>query len=589
MRALTLLPLLTLSLCAQTNLPVEALIARVRVHPDEAWVTRTAHVQLPHRGVYLLELDGLQNDLNLDDLKVTAKAPEGSWIGDISIGPSPASVAVAKSGSDSDPETTSWQRRREALEARQESLKDELGFLRKAMDAQAEGTKERSNAGSSGLMAILDQGRGFQVQLEALLLEQKKVVAELVKLEHEKKVKTQTAPNGLEGYSRIKTKLQVELNVADGGPVDLTIQNRTSRARWQPDYEARLSEDGKSVELVLFGKVSQNTAEDWTQVPLELSTTRLRRKSTPAGYRDAVYLGWSGEAVPEAVPLNAQRELPRNDLSMRYAGAGEAGQSAAVVTVEAVAQAPVREAAPAVIQEPRGMGKSYLLEGPRSIPADGQLHRFRVTALDEKTDLILVASPRLDPTVYQVAQFQVPGEFPLFPGAPLHPFLGGQRMPPTTVDLSRPGRPFQIVLGPVDGVRVVHEKLSESNPYRLVKTVTRSTRTADGKREEVTGKVVTTGPDRVWTLSERFRVTNGLSVPYKIQLLDREVRSNQERVEVSCAASVPADGEPPASFLRSWTFTLQPEGKTDLQLDWKVKGPKEGFMLGLEGMGFSKD
>lgn len=85
MRALLLLPVWTLSLAAQKPLPLAAPIQRVRLHPDEAWVTRVGTLRLPEEGTFRAFIENLPPGLRLEDLQVRAQGPSGLRLGDVGV------------------------------------------------------------------------------------------------------------------------------------------------------------------------------------------------------------------------------------------------------------------------------------------------------------------------------------------------------------------------------------------------------------------------------------------------------------------------------------------------------------------------
>ena len=73
MRIALLVPALSLCLAAQTPTALDAPITRVRLHPDEAWVTRVGEVRITSAGTAKLVVKDLPGGLSLDDLRVSAK------------------------------------------------------------------------------------------------------------------------------------------------------------------------------------------------------------------------------------------------------------------------------------------------------------------------------------------------------------------------------------------------------------------------------------------------------------------------------------------------------------------------------------
>src|SRR5512145_3151897 len=105
-----LLTAFSLALSAQQPTLVEAPITRVRLHPDEAWVTRAGKVRLPASGTHRLQLESLPSGLRLEDLQASAKGPAGLRLGDLAVA---SDVRVVT-------ETPEWKK----LEAEKDALRE---------------------------------------------------------------------------------------------------------------------------------------------------------------------------------------------------------------------------------------------------------------------------------------------------------------------------------------------------------------------------------------------------------------------------------------------------------------------------------
>ncbi|MDP2875806.1 MAG: mucoidy inhibitor MuiA family protein [Holophaga sp.] len=587
-----------LSLAAQTVVPVEAPIARVRLHPDEAWITRIGNVRLEQAGTFRLEVRGLPAGLRLEDLRITAKGPEGARLGDISVKPDARKFSEGSEFAKLEAQREALRQQRDALETQKEALKEELAFLRKLMDVQANDHKERTATLPAPAASILELGKSYQARLADLLLQDRKLSAYLGQVfKEEQKLKVLQAAAEAP-TAKATSKASIELSITQPGSVELTIMNRTPEARWIPSYEARLDEGKKRLELVLLASVSQRTPEDWSQVRLELSTARTQQRASLPRPGGAVEIGWippetrqswapppppvnpSQDLIPEMAP----RQLPTRDLSMAYAGGGIAGGPAAPPP-----PVPALESNASITFQAVGLATTFALEGAKTVPADAQPHRFRVSSQEIKPDLALVTIPRENTAVFQVIRFQPSQGFPIFPGSVLVPFAEGQRLAETRIQYPRPGQPFELCLGTFDGLRTQFDKLDSKSPFRLTKVITRRQKTADTRTEEVQEQVVTLGKERVWTLDELVTLSNSTQETQILEVFDRIVRSTSERVQIALEAKPKADEISPAPFLRRWSIRLEPGAETKIQLGLTVRGPKEGTLNGLGESGFVEE
>ena len=125
MRSSLLISCLTVCLAAQGPITLKAPIQRVRLHPDEAWITRIGKTTLPEAGTHHLQLSDLPSGLRLDDLQVSAKGPTGTRLGDVTVRGEPREVTAT-------PEWKQLEADREALRVRRDTMESQLASIRQA-------------------------------------------------------------------------------------------------------------------------------------------------------------------------------------------------------------------------------------------------------------------------------------------------------------------------------------------------------------------------------------------------------------------------------------------------------------------------
>ena len=157
-----------LTLSAHAPRRLEAPIRAVRLHPSEAWITRRATLVLTQAGTHALAFPKLPGDLGLDDLKVQAKGPSGTWLGEIRLGPEP----------DPWPETAArkaqWAKlkavaaRKAELEGRQEAAAKAGAFL----DHFQEGLRGEGSRPLPAASQLLELSRGLETRHAELARDQ---------------------------------------------------------------------------------------------------------------------------------------------------------------------------------------------------------------------------------------------------------------------------------------------------------------------------------------------------------------------------------------------------------------------------------
>lgn len=220
---------------------------------------------------------------------------------------------------------------------------------------------------------------------------------------------------------------------------------------------------------------------------------------------------------------------------------------------------PAQESVASVIEEASGLAATFLIDGRKDVPSDGEPHRFKVQGRELAPRMTLLASPRLDATAYLMARFDAPGGLPLFPGAPVLRFAGHQRLGEAPLVVPTAGQPFALGFGPHKSLRVAFQKISR-------------------KQEEVG----TFTKERQWTVRERIELVNDGAEALEIDVQDRILRSGSDQVKISLLADFTPGWTEPLPGVRSWTLKLGPTERKQLELPFTLRAPKEGMISGLD-------
>lgn len=560
MRMTFLLPALTLVLAAQDPLALKAPITRVRLHPDEAWVTRTGRGRVEAAGVHRLELSDLPTGLRLEDLQVSAKGPGGTRMGDVAVRADVRAVTETAEWKKLEAEREGLRDRRDALEARRDSLASEQKFLKELQATHAKELSTRLTYTLPSTQSVADFGKGLQQRLATLMKEERRATRDLGELaKEEKRLDAELAKR--QGEQRTAPSIvRVEVTTPSAGPVELELTYRQTQARWRPTYEARLSEDRKTLALGLYAAITQKTGESWEGVKLEISNARPSRG-----------LGFQTFDAPQIVELIKPTFKDKGDGYAQLSGlpvarAMEArAQMAPGVTAAAsnntylVDGVNATEGDAAMVDEASGLAATWALEGSKDIPSDGEPHRFRVAGRDLQPTLALLAVPRLESNVQQVARFEAPGAFPLFPSATITHYVGAQRLGESQLSLPAPKQPFQLGFGPYKPLRV-------------------SLRRLDRKEEQVG----TFSKERQWTLRDQVQVSNDGGEALEVEVQDRLLKSEQETVKVSVLPETTPGAVERIPGVRTWKVQIPAKGTGTVTLATQVRAPQEGEVIGLE-------
>jgi uncharacterized protein (TIGR02231 family) len=577
--ALALAPLFALPLAAQAPAGIAGItgiaapIQRVRLHPDEAWVTRVGRAKVQSAGISKFLVSDLPPGLGVHDIRIGAKGPAGTRLGDISVGTEARKVIETPEYAALKKERGAMQDGIDAIEANVEALKHEARFLSDFGAVYNKDVSARLVSGAPSGASVVEMSESLSRRLAAVLTKVRMQGRELAELAGEIRRLDARMLQMASMRSASPSRAVVEISSQRPGDVEIEISYRTRLARWTPAYEARLGADDGGLELALFASVVQTSGEDWVGAKLEITNARASRSlvtpvlpgpqvvtwtEAPAAFDAAPRIAYSKVyAVGDAGLTQNTYVQPNEGMAAQDAGLDEMDETDATMEMGGAAALEASS-----VEEIKGLSTTWSLEGAKDVPSDGEPHRFRVTSAEIEPTMALVAVPRIDPTAYRVARFPIPSGIPLFPNAPVVHFAGTQRVGESPLLVPGAGRPMQLGFGPYRGVRVALARL-------------------DAKKESVG----TFTKDTQWTIAERFDASNDLGERVTLEIQDRELRAGSDRVKVSFQPErPPADGAQTPGVLR-WTFDLQPKATASMPFTYQIRVPQgAGRASGLEGL-----
>jgi uncharacterized protein (TIGR02231 family) len=250
----------------------------------------------------------------------------------------------------------------------------------------------------------------------------------------------------------VEVAVELEAQTATEAEIDLTYH--VSGASWRPLYDLVL--DGDRLDVSYLAEVTQQTGEDWPEVALVLSTTRMGQSQTlpelspwyigrpqpPRLPADAVLMSASmaAEAAPGAPdgPGEGPQDRPR---AMAFAARGQK-------------RAPLagRMLAAEQAESESGAGLTYTVARPLAVPGDGGPHKTLIARFDADAVLDYLTVPVLAPEAYLRATV-TNGTLLLLPGR-ARIFHGAQFVGETHLGTVAPGEEFEVQLGVDDQIKV---------------------------------------------------------------------------------------------------------------------------------------
>lgn len=522
-------------------------IDAVTVYPDGASVTRLITLDLPSGDSTLVARD-FPLALDPSSLRVEGEGGAKLTIGPVDARPPRAAPPVNL------PE----------LDKRIEALKDERANLQGAVDAAnarrkfAERFAEASPAGigdkgearpiaewRAAFAAVADEIATADGAIRDATRKQRELDRQIVQLEAERLAKP-------------PSKLEVRIDVAAAAATKATLRvsYAVRSARWVPLYDARLDTGTKDrkpqLELVRRAEVTQSTGEDWSNVALGVSTTRIARGGSAPELNSLVV---QYPQAPRPLALGAASEPARPAPAMRQVQSPPMAKAA-----DAAQRADEQQA----IAEIGDFQATFKIPGRVSVLASEGAKSLRIATTTVAVDLAVRAAPVVDPTAFLEASFKQAEDTALLPGKVAiyrdGVFVGRGRIAASAKDET-----VRIGFGADDKVRIERAVLK--------------------RNEGSAGLLVTTSK----TDERAFKTTirNGHAFPIRIAIEDQLPVSENEEISVEM---LPSTTPPTATNIRDtrgvleWAFEAKPGEAKDVNFAWRVRWPKDkGIVIAPAG------
>ncbi|MER5986697.1 mucoidy inhibitor MuiA family protein [Streptomyces sp. NPDC001787] len=317
--------------------------------------------------------------------------------------------------------------------------------------------------------------------------------------------------------------IELTVEAAAAGPVELCLSHLTPCALWRPAYRAVL--DGGSLTLETDAVIWQRTGEDWSDVRLTLSTARSASATDPPG------LGEDRLTLRD----RSAEERRTVDVALREEEKGSIGP-APVLGLPGV--------------DDGGEARVLKSSVPVSVPGDGRAHRVRLSTFTTDAASEYVCAPELSPLVTQVVRFGNLSGHALLAG-PVDLVRGSGFSGRGTLDFTAPGAAVELAFGSRDDHRVVrHTEESRDSAGFTQRTVVTRTVRLHLSRFSAPGE----DGDRVVAVRERIPVSEVSAV---------EIRLRKD----SCS---PAPDAVDDDGIVRWDITLPPGSRRTVTLVYEL-------------------
>lgn len=351
---------------------------------------------------------------------------------------------------------------------------------------------------------------------------------------------------------------RVVLTVTADAAIDaaFAVQYIVPDATWAPVYDVRVAEDFGATNLELTAVVRQRTGEDWSNVPLELTTAQ------PS----------TGAAPPEPEPWIVDILRPREeretawDAKPGFAAPGAPVPRAAPALAEGEKLKDMDEDAFQADVRRSGVVVAFRSIVPGNVPADGRPVRVALGRWPLRPEVRWTAFPKATDKVYVTAKMKNDTGAPL-PGGEARVFVGPDYVGPMALADWGIGKDLDVGLGVDREVEVTREALVHE----------RST-------EGVFSK------DTVHTRAFRVTLKNHRSRPIDVRLLDQVPVSQDEELKVEVKESSMPFAKLPereaesnkARGVLEWRFGAAPGSTSDVRFRFEVRAPRDKPIVGMD-------
>lgn len=521
-------------------------IEAVTVFSDRAEITRQASVQVPAGAVEIV-FGGLPLQIETDSLRVTGRGvPAILGAVDLKLeaqAPIPGPEFLA-----ADTEVKRLEKEIAALDQEMASDKESREILRSFRLSAPEGGTAAGKPDPEGTKSLFLFVRSQTVELAQRALARdwkRKEVLEQLAVARAKRDAAK-APGSIKNRA-----ISVSLEAKQAGALTLQLTYVVPNAVWHPNYRATLDDSLTKVQLGIEAVVTQRTGEDWSGVPLTLSTAAPYRGLAP------------GELAPWQLAVIESRPKTRmQSMEDRARMAPPPPAPLEEVAVPRKNEGPLNMA-PGLIDQAAevfhsSFNAAFAVPGKSDVPADGREHRVVISQESLPAILGFRTVPGLEEGVFMVAQLNAPLAYPLL-GGPVRVFAGSAFRGQFGLEEQGPGKPFTLPLGTDN--RITAKRVAQPEK-----------RTSEG----FGGKSI--------QIAYAFRTTleNRRDVPVTVVLEDRIPVSLDERIVVKLGEGTTPGSRAVAdrAGVLEWDVPLAPGDKREVVLEFTVRWPKE-LQIGL--------
>ncbi|MBO6011942.1 MAG: DUF4139 domain-containing protein [Bacteroidales bacterium] len=512
-------------------------IEKVTVFTDGAQVERSVTVNV-RNGEQTLQFEGISPYFDATSLQVKAK-------GSLTVLGVSHHFVKADSAQLAQKQTAAKKLLKEASRN-----VEELNAQFEALNRQAEMVKSNCQTTNRTVVTPLENIRQLKTYYYNELLSINRKQLELSdQLSVAREVKKQRQKT-LDSLSAIQPKRLAVIDVKVDAPAATRAQFSftyyVNRASWYPTYDLRANSTSQPLHLTYKANISQQTGEEWKNIPVTLSSANPNRSNT------------APELSPYWLNFYRPKVLKKNEYIVGRAAGLDASAARRSLSKNAVAVDGIEEMNMMDMMEPAAMldvaaseakfGYEFAIGHPLTILSDNQLSTATIGEYEIPATYAYQSSPKIDKDAFLMAFATDWDQFNLLGGEAMV-FYENSFVGKTYLDPTQQNDTLSLSLGRDNGIRI-ERKLQKANSSR-----------------KVLGSTQTLTKD--WQISIR----NSRSEKVTLKVFDQIPVSQNSEITVSVLNLSGGELNKETGIV-TWTLTLEPDQTRQLNLSYQVKFPK---------------
>ncbi|KAF8340034.1 hypothetical protein F5887DRAFT_979609 [Amanita rubescens] len=562
-------------------------ITAVSVYTNRAEVTRCFRIHLGLAGQNQVKIRRLPNTLQDDSIRLEGRGP--AMIHDVVVIPEPVPPKIETSP-DLDVLVTRREHTTKELE-RCKTLRNAIGTYLATLHVKhvAVNQLDETVQGCDSAAGKLDD--------KAINLEKElKLIDEQIEEERQKDNAKQN-----DKLRFLRKVVSLSLFVQKECTVEVVLTYAVANASWSAQYDVRVDTLAKEspVTLIYKAAVTQNTAEDWEDVPLRLETaTPTYQVGLPSlfPWTLSIYhpIPMPPQGAVRARTYRSQRRMERRSSASTIESVGHACYGAN----------PLLDMLPsgATVTSKGNVSATFDVPGIITIPSDGAAHNVNIVKLNLEAIMSWVAVPKYDARTRLNAKIKNASEYTLLSGIGSI-YVDGSFISKSNIPAVSPGESFDCALGLDPAIRIIYHPLSKktakSGFYTKTSVTSYTQRISVHNTKSITITDLLIMDQIPVSTDEKIVVklfTPSLpTVQGNIGSTKGEKSANNAGTKVKVAQGVVAqwgDGTEDAATVEdgetavgrdgklSWVCDVSPQGKIGLALQWEVTAPAQAHVIG---------